>query len=64
MATTHPNATAVAASTKSLGIVACTAIVVGNMVGSGFYLSPSAVAPCGFLAILVWAPMGAAIWFF
>jgi basic amino acid/polyamine antiporter, APA family len=33
------------ANTKSLGIAACTAIVVGNMVGSGFYLSPSAVAP-------------------
>ena len=31
--------------------VACTAIVVGNMVGSGFYLSPSAVAPYGLLAI-------------
>ena len=30
---------------KSLGIAACTAIVVGNMVGSGFYLSPPAVAP-------------------
>ena len=30
---------------KSLGIAACTAIVVGNMVGSGFYLSPAAVAP-------------------
>jgi basic amino acid/polyamine antiporter, APA family len=46
------------ASTKSLGLAACTAIVVGNMVGSGFYLSPSAVAPYGSLAILVWALMG------
>jgi len=45
-------------STKSLGIAACTAIVVGNMVGSGFYLSPSAVAPYGTLAIVVWALMG------
>jgi APA family basic amino acid/polyamine antiporter len=43
---------------RSLGIAACTAIVVGNMVGSGFYLSPSAVAPYGSLAILVWALMG------
>jgi APA family basic amino acid/polyamine antiporter len=43
---------------KSLGLAACTAIVVGNMVGSGFYLSPSAVAPFGNLAILVWAVMG------
>lgn len=36
---------------KSLGLAACTAVVVGNMVGSGFYLSPSAVAPYGVLAI-------------
>jgi basic amino acid/polyamine antiporter, APA family len=44
---------------KSLGITACTAIVVGNMVGSGFYLSPAAVAPYGSLAILAWILMGA-----
>jgi amino acid transporter len=43
----------------SLGIAACTAIVVGNMVGSGFYLSPAAVAPYGTLAILMWIIMGA-----
>jgi arginine:agmatine antiporter len=39
-------------------LIACTAIVVGNMVGSGFYLSPSAVAPYGTLAILAWIVMG------
>ncbi|MBB3351097.1 arginine:agmatine antiporter [Rhizobium sp. BK049] len=44
---------------KSLGLAACTAIVVGNMVGSGFYLSPAAVAPYGNLAIIVWIIMGA-----
>jgi APA family basic amino acid/polyamine antiporter len=44
--------------TKSLGLAGCTAIVVGNMVGSGFYLSPSAVAPYGLLAILAWIVMG------
>lgn len=43
---------------KSLGIAACTAIVVGNMVGSGFYLSPAAVAPYGNLAIVAWVVMG------
>jgi arginine:agmatine antiporter len=32
--------------------------VVGNMVGSGFYLSPAAVAPYGNLAILTWLVMG------
>jgi amino acid transporter len=42
---------------KSLGLAACTAVVVGNMVGSGFYLSPSAVAPYGLLAIVMWAVM-------
>jgi amino acid transporter len=44
---------------KSLGVAACTAIVVGNMVGSGFYLSPSAVAPYGSLAIIAWIVMAA-----
>ena len=43
---------------KSLGLAACTAVVVGNMVGSGFYLSPAAVAPYGGLAILSWVVMG------
>jgi basic amino acid/polyamine antiporter, APA family len=42
----------------SLGLAACTAIVVGNMVGSGFYLSPAALAPYGLLAILTWIVMG------
>src|SRR5205814_8646405 len=42
----------------SLGMVACTAIVVGNMVGAGFYLSPSALAPYGLLAVLAWIVMG------
>jgi arginine:agmatine antiporter len=44
---------------KGLGLAACTAVVVGNMVGSGFYLSPSALAPYGLLAILAWVVMGA-----
>jgi basic amino acid/polyamine antiporter, APA family len=38
--------------------MACTAIVVGNMVGAGFYLAPSALAPYGALAILAWIVMG------
>ena len=45
---------ATAGNGKSLGLAACTAVVVGNMVGSGFYLSPSAVAPYGWLAIAMW----------
>lgn len=47
------------ANAKSLGLAACTAVVVGNMVGSGFYMSPAAVAPYGVLAIVVWIVMGA-----
>ncbi len=38
--------------------MACTGIVVGNMVGAGFYLSPSALAPYGLLAVLAWIVMG------
>ncbi|MGH8688623.1 MAG: amino acid permease [Burkholderiales bacterium] len=43
---------------KGLGLVACTAVVVGNVIGSGFYVSPAAVAPYGQLAILMWIVMG------
>ena len=46
------------AGAGSLGLAAATALVVGNMVGSGFYLSPSAVAPYGLLAIVAWIVMG------
>src|SRR6187455_1248410 len=44
---------------RSLGVAACTAIVIGNMVGSGFYLSPALLGPYGNLAILAWVIMGA-----
>ena len=44
---------------KALGLAACTALVVGNMVGSGFYLSPTALAPYGLLGPLAWIVMGA-----
>lgn len=43
---------------KALGLVACTALIVGNMVGSGFYLSPASLAPYGVLAIVSWVVMG------
>ncbi|HEX7811664.1 MAG TPA: amino acid permease [Burkholderiales bacterium] len=51
--------TATPNAAKSLGLAACTAVVVGNMVGSGFYLSPTATAPYGLLAIFAWSVMGA-----
>jgi APA family basic amino acid/polyamine antiporter len=43
---------------KALGLVACTALIIGNMVGSGFYLSPTSLAPYGPLAIVSWIVMG------
>src|SRR5215813_2550724 len=43
---------------KALGLTACTALIIGNMVGSGFYLSPASLAPYGLLAIVGWVVMG------
>src|SRR5215813_8319250 len=43
---------------KALGLTACTALIIGNMVGSGFYLSPASLAPYGLLAIVGWLVMG------
>ena len=42
---------------KSLGLATCTALVVGNMIGSGFFLAPSALAPYGTTAIIGWGVM-------
>jgi APA family basic amino acid/polyamine antiporter len=41
----------------SLGLTACTALVIGNMVGSGFFIAPSALAPYGTTAIIGWGVM-------
>jgi len=41
----------------SLGLLPCTALVVGNMVGSGFFIAPAALAPYGATAILGWGVM-------
>jgi amino acid transporter len=40
-----------------LGLTACTALVIGNMVGSGFFIAPSALAPYGTTAIIGWGVM-------
>ena len=45
------------AETRSLGLVTCTALVIGNMVGSGFFIAPSALAPYGTTALIGWAVM-------
>ena len=48
--TSHPRP----AGARGLGIVACTALVVGNMVGSSFLMAPAALARYGALSIVVW----------
>ena len=41
----------------SLGVPTCTALVVGNMIGSGFFIAPSVLAPYGATAIIGWGVM-------
>jgi len=41
----------------NLGLAMCTALVVGNMIGSGFFIAPAALAPYGTVAILGWGVM-------
>lgn len=39
---------------KQLGLVMCTALVVGNMIGSGIFLLPATLAPLGWNSIYGW----------
>jgi len=41
-------------SGKALGFWMCTALVVGNMIGSGVFLLPAALAPFGWNAVFGW----------
>ncbi|WP_217352541.1 MULTISPECIES: amino acid permease [unclassified Ruegeria] len=43
--------------TRTLGPWTCTALVVGNIIGSGFFLAPAALAPFGAVAIIGWIVM-------
>ncbi|UTT87303.1 amino acid permease (plasmid) [Vibrio pelagius] len=43
--------------TKSLGLWTCTALIIGNMIGSGFFIAPAALAPYGTVAIIGWGLM-------
>jgi APA family basic amino acid/polyamine antiporter len=43
-----------AAPAKPLGVLTCTCLIIGNVVGAGFYLSPAALAPFGMVAVLGW----------
>jgi APA family basic amino acid/polyamine antiporter len=44
---------------RQLGLVALTALVVGNMVGSGVFLLPASLAPFGGSSVLGWLVSGA-----
>ena len=39
---------------KKLGLMMCTALVVGNMIGSGVFLLPASLAPFGGISIIGW----------
>ena len=39
---------------RSLGLWMCTALVVGNMIGSGVFLLPASLAPFGGISVLGW----------
>ena len=39
---------------RKLGFWMCTALVVGNMIGSGTYLMPASLAPYGGVSLLGW----------
>jgi APA family basic amino acid/polyamine antiporter len=41
-------------STRPLGLLACIALVMGNMIGSGVFLLPAALAPFGWNAVAGW----------
>ncbi|WP_454717705.1 amino acid permease [Caulobacter segnis] len=40
--------------TKPLGLWMCTALVVGNMIGSGVFMLPASLAPYGWNAVIAW----------
>ncbi|MEH6419385.1 amino acid permease [Pseudomonas sp. CGJS7] len=44
-----------AAARRPLGLWAATALVVGNMIGSGVFLLPAALAPYGGISLIGWA---------
>jgi APA family basic amino acid/polyamine antiporter len=44
-----------AAATRGLGLAACTALVVGNMIGSGIFLLPASLAVFGPISLVGWS---------
>jgi APA family basic amino acid/polyamine antiporter len=47
------------APARRIGLVTCSALVMGNMIGSGVYLLPASLAPFGGLSLLGWLFSGA-----
>ncbi|MGU3842519.1 cadaverine/lysine antiporter, partial [Vibrio diabolicus] len=41
-------------NTKKIGLIACTGVVAGNMMGSGIALLPSSLASVGSVSIFSW----------
>ena len=54
MAGEHSATLAAGRASGSLGLAACTALVVGNMVGSGIFLLPASLAAFGPISLLGW----------
>ena len=54
MAGEHSATLAAERASGSLGLAACTALVVGNMVGSGIFLLPASLAAFGPISLLGW----------
>lgn len=44
----------IAKTPRQFGIWICTALVVGNMIGSGIFLLPASLAPYGFNSVIAW----------
>ncbi len=53
--TAAPREASIAPAASKLGLVACLALVMGNMIGSGVFLLPAALAPYGWNAVPGWA---------
>jgi arginine:agmatine antiporter len=45
---------AVGTAEKPLGLMTCTTLVIGNVIGAGFFLTPAVLAPYGMVAVLGW----------
>ncbi len=50
----QPQPAATSPSSRTLGLAACIALVMGNMIGSGVFLLPASLAPFGWDAVAGW----------